>query len=711
MEKVQFGTVPQYKQKWVAGMACKKQGFYYHNGSTFVALVAGVLAEPVATYNETTGDFDVTANWGLVAYGSELTGIKADISQLKLDVESMILTGNDYMAAGFNPANLAAAASKKLGDNSLIKYGFYLIDTTDNSGEVCKHPMLLKRNNLLRFDNGNFAPVVGITAAMRAECMEHALYDAGGNLVYAAGAYDPEDFYANHVTIGIIDGVKKFVFDKLTKDDTGVEVSHYLMPWETTETKYTIGFGCGNTLYFLQNAHGASGLRWNIMSPIAKVFDGCTPQVLKPTLFSPCPTGLISEDGVIKTRTFFTLYGGMSSGSAHCEGTAANGCTLFARADRTYPAHRGIQQPLNMQWARNNNSDHSKSLPFAEGGWNTLNAFLTYLEIKYGTRDIHGAGLFGSGISSDESDNNEATFHSHGGCRIRKQGSDVWTYANWNVTPAGVYTSAEKASTNMSNLLNAYAPKETVLESQMAFSFAMEMGVEADEQFEMYGLSYWYEAVPGADLADMSAKVWSQRAGTVNGYDADGIATVFEVEANLRMSLFEGVNLSGDIYWYFGGGVEVVGTNLTAGSGGKSGDLMDVYVEPDQENWHSETTVSLSPGKRFAFEDTMRHVAQFNSLGNFYSKDDVPGLPCGIVSGGGLDSGMCHYNYNGNYWGYSTVGQRARLGLRFRGTAHFTYCSPRLWYGNYAAGSTAEHFGGSAQVRIAEQGATPTQSE
>ena len=107
----------------------------------------------------------------------------------------------------------------------------------------------------------------------------------------------------------------------------------------------------------------------------------------------------------------------------------------------------------------------------------------------------------------------------------------------------------------------------------------------------------------------------------------------------------------------------------------------------------------------------MRHVAQFNSLGNFYSKDDVPGLPCGIVSGGGLDSGMCHYNYNGNYWGYSTVGQRARLGLRFRGLAPSTGCSPRAWYGSHAAGHTDSAFGGSAQVRIAEQGATPTQSE
>lgn len=710
-ERITIGRVPQYQVDWVAGMTCKRQGIYSHGGCSFVALEDGVLQEPVATWDATQAKFIVTTGWGLIAYGGDLTQLTADVEQLKLDVESMILTGNDYMAAGWNPENLTAAAEKSMGTPNLVKFDFFLIDHTDNAGPYTT-PRQLKRNNIFRFANGDFAPAVGITQAMADECMAHALKDVNGNVVYASGAFDPVDFYENHCTKATANGVTFLLPEKLTKDDTGVEVEHYLMPWETTETKYSNGIGCGQTLYFMQNARGASGKRWNVMSTVPKVFDGVKPIVLPPTAFMPCPVGVIKDpaDNLFKTRAFFTLYAGADEGSVHCQGLAGfDNCDIFVDP-RTYPSRSGINQIRNAEWGFNNNADPANNLPFACGGFNTLNAFLTYLEIKYGRRDIHNGNMFGTGISSDESDTSEETFLEHGGCRYRAVGSDTWKYVGWSVTPTNLCHDANGGKTNMSNLLNKYAPKEAVMESQVAFSFAMEMGIQEGEHFRLYGHEYWWESVTGADTADMAARVFSIRSTVFHGYDTSGNATDFEIEAVLRMSLFEGANLSGDVYAYWGGGVEVVGTNVST-TAGHSGDTVDVYVEDNQANWHRVTSYNLPDGGRFPFEETMKHVATLVTLGNGYSKDDLPNLPWKIANGGGINSGMCHYGYDYNYWGYSKVGQRVRIGLRFRGHAYYSSCSPRYLSALHHAAFYDATFCGSAQVRIAPQSATPAQPE
>lgn len=45
-----------------------------------------------------------------------------------------------------------------------------MLDTTDNANKTTLPVGKLKRNNLLRFEDGSFAPTVGITEDMRAEC-------------------------------------------------------------------------------------------------------------------------------------------------------------------------------------------------------------------------------------------------------------------------------------------------------------------------------------------------------------------------------------------------------------------------------------------------------------------------------------------------------------------------------------------------------------
>ena len=114
----------------------------------------------------------------------------------------------------------------------------FLVDMTAVEGETKKRPVMeLRKNNWLRDIYGNFAPVVGITTAMRDECMANALYSdsEGQNQYCAAGAYDPEAFLAL-CSIETVDGVKKLthptLYKAVTENETTtyVEVSHYLMP-------------------------------------------------------------------------------------------------------------------------------------------------------------------------------------------------------------------------------------------------------------------------------------------------------------------------------------------------------------------------------------------------------------------------------------------------------------------------------------------------
>ena len=145
-----------------------------------------------------------------------------------------------------NPDALAVFGNKEWA----LDWRPFLVDMTAVEGERKKRPVMeLRKNNWLRDIYGNWAPVVGITTAMRDECMANILYtDNEGQKQYcAAGAFDPEVFLALCQT-EVVDGVKKLTHPTLYKavteneETSYVEVTHYLMPWETTETKYLCSY-------------------------------------------------------------------------------------------------------------------------------------------------------------------------------------------------------------------------------------------------------------------------------------------------------------------------------------------------------------------------------------------------------------------------------------------------------------------------------------
>lgn len=99
----------------------------------------------------------------------------------------------------------------------------------------------------------------------------------------------------------------------------------------------------------------------------------------------------------------------------------------------------------------------------------------------------------------------------------------------------------------------------------MAASFAFETGVEEGLEFDFYGGKYWYKNVQGAKSmteGHMNVIVFKEMTGTISALNENDEPAEFDLEVILRMSLYDGMNLSGDVFRYCGGGYEQVGTLL-----------------------------------------------------------------------------------------------------------------------------------------------------
>lgn len=615
-------------------------------------------------------------------------------SQNRKDIDKLLLAQSDYAVAAWNDEELAPESIEFYGEKDFLKkYNFYLIDTTDNAGETTRPVGKLMRNNLLRFEDGSFAPTVGITEAMRAECDVELYLDEAHQQKYCdAGAFNAETFYNEH-------GMAKLY------NAEGAEV-RVLRPWETTETKYTIGIGRDDTVYLLDNVKGNSGKVWKGLFSKAMTWDGIdvSDYPLSPTAMSPSPVCTIGD----KPRSFFYLY----EGEKNCQSSSgqSNMCTMF-QVGRTYPRVNDMNQVTNMQRARSMNADTSRSYPFSEGGFHALNTYVTAQEVLYGTKYLHKNTVFGSGISSNDSCNSEATWKQNGGVRYKLSGSGTWKYANWNTRGDIYYTADDHKRTHFSTMLNSEHPKEQCMESQMVASFASETGILPDVEFEFYGGTYWYENVPnasGLSEGGMNVRVYKRMSTTFNAYDSAGAEQSWDVEIILRMSLIGGMNLSGDVFAYWGGGLENVGTHAVDVNTSRIGNPVDLYFEPDQKKWHSETVVSKTDRGVFDFEQTYRKLNTATNLGNGYASKRHPYSNWKTEKGGSISTGECLYVYDDNYWG-SVLNTRYRIGSRFRGYAIYGHCSARHVSANSAVSTSTRNFAGSAQVLI--EGAAPLQAE
>ena len=628
-----------------------------------------------------------------------------------------VLAGYNSVVGAFPKGTTDYVANDVWGDpKHLLKLWVpVLMDTTDNTGTTTKAKRL-RRNNLLRFENGAFAPVVGITQAMYDECMTNDLYtlnEGGYTLVYAAGAYDAAaQWEADKALIQASQELpvlyKKVAPAEEGGEETYVAITHRLRPWETTETKYTIGVANLMDLYLADNQMGASGKYIKGIFFNGSPYDGIeiSKWKLPPTAIGPCPITTIQEGNVVKARNFFYLYQGITNCRSSKGMLAVN---PFYEANRTYPRTNDVHQVDNMKYARNNNADVNAPYPFAEGGHFAHNVFITALELAAKTRYIQDGSLFGSGISSNDG-TTAANFYTSGGIRFREAGDEAadWNYKTWGANSAPLQYNAGGSTTDMSNLLTGYWPKEQCMESQLAASMAVELGINptmAEDTvipitFEFYGNTYYYMNVPGFDglqEGDMNVRVYKLLHSNVEAFKA-GAAQTWDMEIVQRMSLFNGVNLCGDIWAYYGGGLEMVGTPKGGATGDRTGNPIRIYAEPDQTQWHTENAFTKPVGQTFDFQDKYALILETTNLGDSYTLEREGYTPWKIAKASSMAQGECYYQWDYAYWisGINNV----RVRSLFRGRLDNTDCSPRALAADSAASHTYRHASGSAQTLV-----------
>lgn len=625
----------------------------------------------------------------------------ADIAELKEGVKDYYVGENDEVTG--DPRFKNCKGNKEF----LGEWHPFLIDHTDNTGEGT-HPVgQLMDNNHFRFVSGAFAPTVGITEEMRAACDVQLYTDAehttpltlkNGVVVTDKTGAHPYDAIEVYNSLGLVD----------LYDGEGNKVRQ-LLPWETTETKYSVMIGRYDTLYPVDRQTGESG---KVLTGIFKRqvrYDGIDTgkYPLLGTALAPCSVTTVGN----KTRNFFYAYAvGDTNTTNGASGAGENMCSMYVNDGRTYPRISDMNQVNNMQKARANNADTSAPLPFAEGGYHAINTFLLSMELLYGTKYLHDNNLFGSGISSNDACNSENTWLDNGGVRCKEQGTSEWTYRGFgDSTPFGHNEKLEK--NNFSWFINLYRPKEQCMESQMAASWAAEFGIAENTEYEAYGVTYRYKNITGVKgLADgkMNCKVYRKKIGTCKGYkDANTLAT-YDLELSLRMSLMHGMNVSGDVFAYWGGGCEMVGTNKVQTNGSYNTEQLlknyiDFYLEPNQSKWVNESGVSKNNLGTFGFEAVYGKIGTFGPpiLSDGYCKNRLGHTPYKIADGGNLSSWQCFYSWAFPYWS-STLNQRLRIAVRLRGAAHVARCSARSLAAYYSAAAPNVSNGGSAQCRIVQ---------
>lgn len=575
-------------------------------------------------------------------------------------------------------------------------YRPFLVDHTEAKEGVEVMPAdELKRNNWLRYANGKFAPAVGITEEMRAECDVELYLDAEHTEKYCdAGKFDAERFYNQY-------GMTQKLYDASGK------AVRILRPWETTSKDYSIMVGDPSGTYLIDGYSTKDGEQDIMYKGISKSYrevSGCKPRYLAPTLLAPChATSVTGSDGKIRFRSFPFLY---NAGDNYTKGgfNADFGVKMFYD-NGCYPRVKDVNQITSMQYARNNNADKTKPYPFAEAGHHAYNTFLIAHELLYGTNYINNPDtLFSTGTSGVDwfAENYEAGWRKYGGIRVKAGNDGQWRHLQWRTDPSFMCKDANGTNikTNMTVFVNNEYPKWREMEAQLVLSFASELGIQENTEFEVYGQKYRYITPSKAKgLADgyMNAIVYKVVPSEWQGYDTNGNAVTWKMEANLRQGIIDGLTTSGDIMHCRGGGYEQVATNHFTSYGGQTGqNEMDLYIETDQRKWHSETVESKRNLGVFDFEDQYEKVAHVSNVVSGWLKQRVPHTSFYKMIGGQRNTYVSGFNANENYYS-STDNQRVRLFVRLGGYVSWDHAGSRYLHASDSVGYTNRYIGGSAQ--------------
>ena len=581
-------------------------------------------------------------------------------------------------------------------------YRPFIVDHTEAKEGVEVMPAdELKRNNWLRYANGKFAPAVGITEEMRAECDVELYLDAEHTEKYCdAGKFDAERFYNQY-------GMAQKLYDA---SGNAVRI---LRPWETTSKDYSIMVGDPSGTYLIDGystKEGEQDIMYKGISKSYREVAGCKPRYLAPTLLAPChATSVTGSDGKVRFRSFPFLY---NAGDNNTKGGFnADFCVKMFYDNGCYPRVNDVSQVTSMQYARNNNADKTKPYPFAEAGHHAYNTFLIAHELLYGTNYINNPDkLFSTGTSSVDgfAENDEAGWRKYGGIRVKAGNDGQWRHLLWMSNPTFMCKDANgtKINTYMTVFVNNEFPKWREMEAQLVLSFASELGIQENTEFEVYGQKYRYITPSKAKgLADgyMNAIVYKVVPAEWQGYDTNGNAVTWKMEANLRQGIIDGLTTSGDIYHYRGGGYEQVATNHFTSTTGQTGQNdMDLYIETDQRKWHSETVDNKLNLGVFDFEGQYEKVGHLTNVVSGWLKKRVPHTPFYKMMGGQRNTYVSGYNSNDN-WYSNKVNQRIRLSVRLGGYAGWVVAGSRFLDAIFSVWFAARYNGGSAQCLFSKR--------
>ena len=580
-------------------------------------------------------------------------------------------------------------------------YRPFLVDHTEAKAGVEVMPAdELKRNNWLRYANGKFAPAVGITEEMRAECDVELYLDAEHTEKYCdAGKFDAERFYNQY-------GMTQKLYNASGK------AVRILRPWETTSKDYSIMVGDPSGTYLLDGystKEGEQDIMYKGISKSYREVAGCKPRYLAPTLLSPChATSVTGSDGKIRFRSFPFLYN-------PCDNNTKGGFNAVYGVKEfydngCYPRVNDVSQVTSLQYARNNNADKTKPYPFAEAGFHAYNTFIIAHELLYGTNYIDNPDtLFSFGVSDQNDCTDNATWEKYGGIRVKAGNDGEWSYKKWSHVPSFMYKDATgtKVNDHFSAIFNNDFPKWREMEAQLVLSFAAELGVQENTEFDVYGQKYRYitpSKAKGLTDGYMNAIVYKVVPSEWQGYDANGNAVTWKMEANLPQGIIDGLTTSGDIFCYAGGGYEQVAIYHSPTSAGKAGtEERILYIETDQRKWHSETVDRKDNNVMFDFESQYEKVEHVDNVLSGWLKQRVPHTPLCKMNGGYYYTFVSGFNANENSFS-ANEGQHVRLGTRICGIPVWQQSGSRCLNARVTVKNLGKNNGGSAQCLFKKRG-------
>lgn len=628
----------------------------------------------------------------------------------KLERKISLITGavpdevTDYCIGVWNSTELDPDAVTINGSRTYaLDWHPFLLDTTDNTKMTTTPKAELRNSCWFKDLDGIFMPTIGITQEMYNQCMENDLYinlNGDYSKYCNSGEYNPSAYWTSQCKLTDINGVLQLDNTKLYILSNGqyTEVTHYLMPWETPENKYSIGIGRKDTVYLVDlHEHNDKFTYKGIVSEAQSTIDEISYKKYKlpPTAISPSPCMTVGN----KMRTFYNLY---YNGDQNCGSNKGDLSFNGLYQKSTYPRTADVSQSTNLTMARANNSDPNRSYPYAEGSFHAYNTFITCMEIGYGTKYLNKSTRFSSGISSTDTCDSETTWLSNGGVRFRRQGTTDWEYAKWG-DKLNIGTNIFGNQVSTSNALSNLYPVTACNEPQMAASYAALNRIPAGTHFIFNGNEYWYEnidAILGAvSLLDgeMNCRVYKIIRTTISGYRS-AIKRTFDIEVILRTGLIQGVNISGDIWCYCGGGTEIVGT-CQGSAKPSTGNPIKAYLEVDQSKWHSDNLSFKNNNGIWDFENNYESLANFTNSETGWTMARIPYTCLKSKLGGSISTGECTYDMSNCNWS-DVANQRARIGVMLRGAATLDTCAIRSNQSNYNIDHVDSSIGGSMQALI-----------